>query len=171
MKNKILSLVLVLSVVLSLGIAIPASAASNTSATAPALTTVYDEEVGTEVVTYDEAYVAMNGLDADCRGTATQPFRTITYAVNHLPYDANNVDDHDPMQGANPSSATVPDRINIHTGVYGFYDTSHTIAENIVVDGLHLTQAVVIRSYNWVIVNGQPQPDPLSLTAIIPLLT
>ena len=102
----------------------------------------------------------MGGLDADGRGTAAQPFRASPYAVNHLPYDENNIDSRDPMQGANPSSATVPDRINIHTGVYGFYDTTHTIAENIVVDGLHLTQAVVIRSYNWVIANGQPQPDP-----------
>ncbi len=162
MKTKILSLVVVLSLVLSLGVAIPASAATTAGTEAPTITTA----VETETIVYDEAYVALTGNDKTGTGTPGNPWRTITKAVNELPYVATDVAPmQPPYEGGfgdqqygttKPDTPSPkPDRINVYPsggetlwyggcGTIGIGVNKHSISENIVIN-----YPVVLRSFRY----------------------
>ena len=61
---------------------------------------------------YDEAYVSYTGDDTTGTGTSGNPWRTVTKAVNMLPYDGGAGDPPG-------STAAVFDRINVEPGWYG----------------------------------------------------
>ena len=117
MKIKLLSLMLTLTVLITLlGVAVPASAAVKTAVQTP------EAEPSVLPGPYDDAYVSLTGSDVTGTGVAGNPWRTITHAVEMLPYDADpDVDDppgsyEDNVDREDPPGSTpeVPDRILVY---------------------------------------------------------
>jgi len=178
MKTKLLSIMLTLTVLITLfGIAAPASAAVKT--TVPEIAKVQHDPLPGP---YDTAYVSVTGSDATGTGTITNPWRTITHAVNMLPYDeiANGPEAYEaglPAGWADDppgSLAANNDRILVYKTApnqwFGYSSTINPIAEHIVV-----TQPVLIQAYDptdaydansyKVDITGQGDPQVIEIVA------